>query len=120
MAAKTFTATVADFRAMAAKKLPVDGLQRYVDAVLDIAPDTYTHGKKPRAYPQILDAYYNAPGAMLGGVHGTYWGAYNAVTDWVDHTRGRRKDDAETRLDSAWFGEGERIKRRAYEVALAA
>lgn len=120
MAAKTFSATVADFRAMAAKALPVDGLHKYVDAVLDIAPDTYTHGKKPRAFPQILTAYYQAPGAMLSGVHGTYWGAYNAVTDWVDHVRGRRKDDAETRLDSAWFGEGERIKRRAYEVALAA
>ncbi|MBX9578997.1 MAG: DUF932 domain-containing protein [Gemmataceae bacterium] len=120
MAAKTFTATVEGFRTMAARRLPVDGLQRYVDAVLDVAPDTYTHGKRPRAYPQILSAYYAAPGAMLPGVHGTYWGAYNAVTDWVDHVRGRRKDDAEARLDSAWFGDGDRIKRRAYEVALAA
>jgi phage/plasmid-like protein (TIGR03299 family) len=120
MAAKTFTATVNDFREMAARKLPVDGLQKYVDAVLDIPANTYTHGKKPRAYPQILEAYYSAPGAMLPGVFGTYWGAYNAVTDWVDHTRGRRRDDAEARLDSAWFGDGERIKRRAYEVAVAA
>lgn len=120
MAAKTLSATVADFRAMAAKALPVDGLHKYVDAVLDIAPGTYTHGKKPRAFPQILEAYYRAPGAMLSGVHGTYWGAYNAVTDWVDHVRGRRKDDAEARLDSAWFGDGERMKRRAYEFALAA
>lgn len=48
---------------------------------------------------------------------GTYWGAYNAVADWVDHTRGVRGED--TRLDSAWFGSGMVMKRRAFEFALS-
>jgi phage/plasmid-like protein (TIGR03299 family) len=120
MAAKTFNATVEDFRRMASKALPVGGLEKYVQEVLRIAPDADSHGKKPRAWPRILEAYDGAPGASIRGVRGTYWGAYNAVTDWVDHARGRRKDDQAARLDSAWFGDGERIKRRAYEVALAA
>src|SRR4051812_5301319 len=109
MASRTFAATVDDFRRMAGKRLPVDGLQKYVDQVLGIAPDTYVRGKKPRAYVQILEAYYNAPGSTLGGVRDTYWGAYNALTDWVDHRRGRAGGDGPP--PPARVGGGGRPKR---------
>jgi hypothetical protein len=50
-------------------------------------------------------------------VIGSYWGAYNAVTDWLDHTRGKSE---ESRLHSSWFGEGRIIRERALQVALQA
>ena len=48
-------------------------------------------------------------------IRGTLWAAYNGVTEWVDHERGRDG----TRLAAAWYGEGRRIKQRALEVATA-
>lgn len=45
----------------------------------------------------------------------TKWQLVNSVTQWIDHERGR---NLEGRLNSAWFGPGEAIKRKAYEIAL--
>jgi phage/plasmid-like protein (TIGR03299 family) len=54
-------------------------------------------------------------GNSLPGVHGTLWAAYNGVTQWVD------RDSYTTRnkepLNTIWFGQGERIKRRAFDIA---
>jgi phage/plasmid-like protein (TIGR03299 family) len=46
----------------------------------------------------------------------TKWQFINSITQWVDHERGR---DPAGRLNSAWFGPGEALKRKAYALALA-
>lgn len=63
-------------------------------------------------------------GADLRGGHGTAWGWLNAVTQYVDHNAGRAGRDAagavaaqNRRLDSAWFGQGDALKRRALLIA---
>ena len=55
-------------------------------------------------------------GAELTAAKGTAWGLLNAVTEFVDHERRARSQ--EYRLDSAWFGQGAAVKRRALEHAL--
>lgn len=55
-------------------------------------------------------------GALHEGSNGTRWGLLNAVTEFVDHEQGRTAD---TRLDSAWFGDGAALKSRALEVLSA-
>lgn len=57
------------------------------------------------------------PGAELRSAKGTAWGLLNAVTFDVDHST--RARSADSRLNSAWFGDGERIKNKARELALA-
>src|SRR5262245_13657755 len=47
-------------------------------------------------------------------VSGTYWTAYNGVTEWLSYQRGRTP---ENRLNSLWFGEGANLNRQALEVA---
>ncbi len=116
MAHRTFAATVADYQRMVSRHLPVDGFRRYVADVLEVPEDCRRQGQMPKAWDAILMAYHRGPGARLKGVFGTYWGGYNAVTDWVDHSRGVRGEDQ--RLDSAWFGAGVRVKQRAFELAL--
>ena len=72
-----------------------------------------------RAYKKISELWEGAGmGADLPGVRGTYWGAVNAVTEYIDHHKPARSDDA--RLNNAWFKGGDRLKTRAYELALAA
>jgi len=44
----------------------------------------------------------------MSGVKNTAWGLVNAVTQYVDFERQARNN--ETRLNSAWFGPGARLK----------
>ena len=49
--------------------------------------------------------------------------AFNAVTEYVDHHRSSRgtgkHERGSNRLESAWFGSGNRLKGRAFNLALA-
>jgi len=65
-----------------------------------------------RGLESLIDCYYTAPGA----VPGTAYGLMQGVTRYIDHERGK---DADKRLTSAWFGQGETVKQRALEMALA-
>jgi phage/plasmid-like protein (TIGR03299 family) len=52
----------------------------------------------------------------LPGIEGSAWAALNAVTDYADHEgRGAGTD---SRLNSAWFGEANALKQRAFTAAL--
>lgn len=67
---------------------------------------------------QRLAHYFIAsPGAELRSAKGTAWGLLSAVTFDVDH--GTRNRTADARLESAWFGNGEKRKNKARELALA-
>lgn len=57
----------------------------------------------PRTISEIMDSYYNAPGADPD----TGWGAMNAVTHWTDHICGR---DSSTRLFRSWIGDNSKNK----------
>lgn len=58
----------------------------------------------------------NGKGSNLRSADGTAWGLVNAVTEFTDHHRATRTQDA--RLDSAWFGDSASIKDRAWAAAL--
>lgn len=54
-------------------------------------------------------------------IRGTVWTAFNAVTEFVDHRKIRGADDrdwASRRLASVWFGQGGRLKEKAWGSAL--
>lgn len=71
---------------------------------------------KNRAYTKILSLFEcDSKGNELVG-H-TKWGMLNAVTEYIDHHNPSRSNDA--RLDSAWFGTGDRLKGQAMELLLA-
>ena len=53
------------------------------------------------------------PGAEFG--KGTWWEAFNAVTYMTDHEIGR---SADTRLQSAWYGQNRNLKTKALETAV--
>jgi phage/plasmid-like protein (TIGR03299 family) len=59
---------------------------------------------------KVLDTQ---PGASYA--EGTWWQAFNAVTYMLDHLQGRSVD---TRLTSAWFGQGKLIKNKALAKAV--
>jgi len=84
------------------------------------APAAAKEGHKPprsveesKAYREIMGLFQGgAIGSDLPEAKGTAFGLLNAVTEYVDHTRGG--DD--TRLSSAWFGAGEGMKNSALKL----
>lgn len=44
----------------------------------------------------------------------TYWGAYNAITEYLNYFRGTQ----DNRLGSLWFGDSCRVNKKALDVAL--
>lgn len=52
-------------------------------------------------------------GASLASSRGTAWGLLNSVTEFVDFHRRARSDDH--RREAAWFGQGAKIKQRAWD-----
>ena len=66
-----------------------------------------------RPTERILELVHEQPGANFAP--GTWWSAFNAVTYFTDHERGR---DADARLQSAWYGQSKSLKLKALETAV--
>lgn len=70
-----------------------------------------------RAIDKCLELF---AGEQLGGNlvarNHTVWGAVNCVTEYIDHWRPCQTMDS--RIDRAWFGDGSKIKDRAWVEAL--
>lgn len=63
---------------------------------------------------KLQEIYIHQPGADLSP--GTWWSAFNAVTYFVDHVKGK---PGESRLNTAWFGpQGAGKKITALETAI--
>jgi phage/plasmid-like protein (TIGR03299 family) len=60
----------------------------------------------------VLTLYESGQGADLS--RGTLWGAFNCVSEYTDHTM---EGDPMTRLESNWFGRGEQLKLKAFQLA---
>ncbi len=102
-----FKHTVAEYRAMARKPMTSELLELYIGNVLGTETPTST-----KAWSQIIANFE----CGRGNQGQTLWDALNGVTEWLDYQRGRSEA---TRLESAWFGEGDRIRQIAHESALA-
>lgn len=102
---------------LSTKKFTVESLLNYYNEVF---PHTYSKGKEVKVVEDLtknakaaMDVLYTQPGANFG--EGTWWQALNSVTYMTDHTMGR---NAETRLQSAWFGQNQARKAKAVNKAV--
>lgn len=72
--------------------------------------------KDERTMVRMAKILRSAPGADMPTALGTVWGLLNAVTHDVDYDVGCRS--ADRRLASAWFSDGERLKNKAFSMAM--
>jgi len=108
---------VAEF--LSSKRYTKDSLVNYYNEVF---PHTYagSKGKTVESFDDLTknakaahDVLHTQPGATKG--EGTFWQAFNSVTFMTDHLMGR---SAETRLNSAWFGQNQTRKVKALQKAV--
>ena len=108
---------VAEF--LSSKRYTNESLVNYYNEVF---PHTYA-GSKGKTVESFDDLTKNAkaahgvlhtqPGATKG--EGSFWQAFNSVTYMTDHIMGR---SAESRLNSAWFGQNQTRKVKALQKAV--
>lgn len=118
-----FTKFMVSARALAAQKLTrgdVDDLTLRLLGGEDYAEFTDVQREEVLGskHAQAIATLYagSGRGAKLVTSKDTAWGYVNAVTEYVDHFYPARNDS--NRLDSAWFGFGERMKNTALRQAL--
>lgn len=102
-------------RQLAAVKIDDGFMDAFLLELYGVSRDTRAIDKarKSKAYTRITDLFRgDGIGADVAGK--TLWGAVNAITQYVDHERGKEPD---TGLDAAWFGEGAALKDRAFAMA---
>ena len=71
---------------------------------------------------ELFRLFEAGKGQDIPEIRSTTYAALNAVTEYVDHHRPARArsefDRAANRLESAWFGSGNRLKQQAFQLAL--
>ena len=104
---------------LSTKKFSVDTLIQYYNEVF---PHTYANSRSKTVEKaddltkngkKALEVLHTQPGAEFG--EGTWWQALNSVTYLTDHVMGK---NAESRVQSAWFGQNQSRKLKAVNKAV--
>lgn len=64
---------------------------------------------------KIEELFDSGVGAGYRPIRGSWWAAYNAVTEYLTHHRGR---DGDSRTKSLWFGDSAKVVGRALDTAI--
>lgn len=108
VAPKTFTEFMASLEVLAGKKVRKPKAKELTEAVF---------GEEARAVPHVLDLFAgDATGYDMPNIKGTAWGWLNSVTEYVDWQRFAKTDSH--RISNSLLGEGDKLKRKAYDLAL--
>lgn len=113
MARREFAGTAEQLRELAKAGCDEVTLRRYVKEVFVPGDEKATAGSI--TINKVVRLFSEGRGSDLPGVRGTMWGAYNAITEFTTHERGKTAD---ARVDSQWFGDGAKLARRALDVGL--
>jgi phage/plasmid-like protein (TIGR03299 family) len=108
LARREFYATVEQYRSLR-KKISRGDLERYVEVVFSLPENG---GAK--LIPAVIHLFEHGRGSDLAGP--TCWGAYNAVTEYLNYFRGKTQDNT---LNSLWYGDSAVVNKKALDVALA-
>lgn len=117
VANQQFEATAEQYRYLASQAINSADLRNYVKIVLGVS-DTLEDELPTRTKNTIADIVglcESGQGNTLPGVRGTWWSAYNGVTEYLNHQQGRNVNN---RLNSLWFGPNVKQNQTALSKAL--
>jgi phage/plasmid-like protein (TIGR03299 family) len=115
LANQEFEATAEHYRLLARKSINQADLKKYIRRVLKVEDDQEPSTRTRSIVEEIIRLAESGRGNDLPSIRGTYWSAYNAVSEWLGYSRGR---SPQSRLDSLWFGDSAALNRHALDVAL--
>lgn len=102
------------FNRMALKRVTGSQLVDYVKSLIPDNPQAENNTRTENMRKHIVGLHDTVQDASMH--RGNLFGAFNAVTEFVDHYGSSK--DASKQLRSIWFGgSGEQLKRKAYQLA---
>jgi len=115
LAQREFAETVDQYRRLASRQINSTDLVRYVRVVFGLKDRKRTpvQEKQEKIIPSVVRLFENGRGSRTAGTN--YWGAYNAVNEYLNYFRGKTRDNT---LNSLWFGQGAHLNKTALEVAM--
>lgn len=118
LANQEFEATCDQYRYLASQPINQDDLEKYVRVVFkqDGKDDDDVSTRSRNIMDGVKSLFFGGKGNDLDGVRGTWWAAYNAVTEYLNYEKGR---NVQNRLDSLWFGQNAVQNRDALITAVA-
>ena len=110
-----FEATAEQYRMLAAKDISQSDVRKYVKRVFGVKEDEKPSTRKQNILEEVIALTEAGAGNDRPEVTGTCWAAYNGVSEYLSHKRGR---SADSRQDSLWFGDSANVNRVALEAAI--
>jgi phage/plasmid-like protein (TIGR03299 family) len=101
-----FENTAEVYKYLASKRFDKDSLDKYLRSALGIQPiqkdlETPLKTRSQNIKDAVEKLVYTGKGNDLKDVEGTWWAAYNGVTEYFNYVYGRNNGN---RLDALWFG----------------
>lgn len=104
------------FSKMSLTKINDKQLMDYIKTLVPDNEEAEHHTRTENVRSKVKELYETGQGAEM--TRGSLWGAYNAITEYVDHVKFVNKDGKSVKLGKIWFGKGERLKQAAFDKAL--
>ena len=101
------------FQSFAKKQLNGEQTRNYIH--LSLFDDNKESKSRSKKGDMVEGLMHTGRGSDIAGVRGTVWGAYNAVTEYVDHIKEYRGGDAK-KLEASQFGTGRHLKTKALKL----
>lgn len=104
-----------DAKEMYNLKMSDTDIDNYLADIINITEETKEKVKlyEDKAFLRYKNSIESGIGTDIPGVKGSLWGVYNAVTESIDHTERKIKNELQYKM----FGAGGIIKDRAWKVA---
>ena len=115
LAQQEFAATVKQYNQLASRQINSTDLVEYVRVVFGLKEGykTPAQEKQQKIIPSVVRLFENGRGHRMAGRN--YWGAYNAVNEYLNYFRGKTQDNT---LNSLWFGNSAALNKKALGVAM--
>lgn len=112
-----FEATAEQYTTLARRGISAKELELYVDIIFELNPNGSEREqmRTTKMREGIIKLFENGAGSHLKSAKGTWWGAYNSVTEYLTH---EARDAGDMNLYQNWFGSASRKNNEALTVAL--
>lgn len=120
-----FVATAELYRDLAKRAINTDDLEKYIQRVFipkkklkqattDLIEIGATSRPGARLIEDITPIFEKGRGNDIPSIKGSWWAAYNSVSEYLAHCRGTSQD---VRMDSLWFGGSAVANKKALDIA---
>lgn len=106
---------VGRLRTLAATQISYEKLDVYFREILKTPTKDKASTKANNKVARLHELFIHGRGNQLEGVRGSWYAAYNAVSEYLNYEAGR---SSETRLKSLWFGANNDANQKALKLAV--